>query len=129
LLLFGTSAIDYLMVLAMERSQRTRKLWLVISLVSNFGFLGFFKYSYFVTNNFNASLNALLRMVGWSFSLPDPVYYPNLLLGFFGVPQDHFFERVVLPIGISFHTFQSMSYTIDAYRGTIKTERNFIRFL
>src|SRR5437763_16453968 len=49
LLLFGTSAIDYVMVLFMDgsRSQTTRRLWLIISLVSNFGFLGFFKYSYF----------------------------------------------------------------------------------
>ena len=47
LLLFGTSAIDYLMVLLMERSRRTRTFWLVISLVSNFGFLGYFKYSGF----------------------------------------------------------------------------------
>ena len=54
LLLFGTSAIDYWMVLLMERKQSTRKLWLIISLVSNFGFLGFFKYSTFITNNLNA---------------------------------------------------------------------------
>jgi D-alanyl-lipoteichoic acid acyltransferase DltB (MBOAT superfamily) len=50
------------------------------------------------------------------------------MIGLFGA-TDHFFEKVVLPIGISFHTFQSMSYTIDAYKGTVKTERNFIRFL
>src|SRR6516164_7744596 len=56
LLLFGTSAIDYLMVLLMERSRRTRKFWLVISLVSNFGFLGYFKYSGFMTENINAAL-------------------------------------------------------------------------
>ena len=48
LLLFGTSAIDYLMVVLMERKQSTRKLWLIISLVSNFGFLGYFKYSGFI---------------------------------------------------------------------------------
>src|SRR6516165_5625452 len=61
LLLFGTSAIDYLMVLFMERSQsqRTRKLWLIISLVSNFGFLGYFKYSGFFTENINALLISL----------------------------------------------------------------------
>src|SRR5947209_19588073 len=49
LLLFGTSAIDYVMVLFMDRSrtQRVRKLWLIISLVSNFGFLGYFNYSGF----------------------------------------------------------------------------------
>src|SRR5437016_8387909 len=72
LLLFGTSAIDYLMVLLMDRNQRTRRLWLVISLVSNFGFLGFFKYSGFITEN----LNALLMQAGTSFHLPDAAAYP-----------------------------------------------------
>src|SRR5438128_525241 len=56
LLLFGTSAIDYWMVLLMERKQSTRKLWLIISLVSNFGFLGFFKYSGFLTENLKTFL-------------------------------------------------------------------------
>src|SRR5436305_13344090 len=56
LLLFGTSAVDYLMVVFMERSRTRgmRKLWLVISLVSNFGLLGYFKYSEFLTANLNA---------------------------------------------------------------------------
>src|SRR5437588_13104216 len=55
LLLFGTSAIDYAMVLFMDqsRSQRVRKLWLIISLVRNFGFLGFFKSSGSSTENLN----------------------------------------------------------------------------
>jgi D-alanyl-lipoteichoic acid acyltransferase DltB (MBOAT superfamily) len=125
LLLFGTSAIDYLMVLLMERNQRTRRLWLIISLVSNFGFLGYFKYSGFITEN----LNALIAQMGFSFTLPDPAAYPNAVLGMFGVPDDWYFKHVILPIGISFHTFQSMSYTIDAYKGTIQTERSFVRFL
>jgi D-alanyl-lipoteichoic acid acyltransferase DltB (MBOAT superfamily) len=127
LLLFSTSAIDYLMVLFMERSQsqRIRKLWLIISLVSNFGFLGYFKYSGFFTEN----INVLLMRLGASWQLPNPVVYPNAFLGLLGAPRDWFFENVVLPIGISFHTFQSMSYTIDAYRGKIETERSFLRFL
>jgi D-alanyl-lipoteichoic acid acyltransferase DltB (MBOAT superfamily) len=125
LLLFGTSAIDYLMVLLMERSRRTRTFWLVVSLVSNFGFLGYFKYSGFITEN----LNALLAQLGLLWKLPDPVAYPNAMLSFLGVSEDHFFTKVILPIGISFHTFQSMSYTIDAYRGVIQTERSFVRFL
>src|SRR6516164_1314552 len=105
-LLFGSSAVDYLMVVFMERSQRpqTRKLWLIISLVSNFGLLGVFKYAGFVVDN----LNALLAMKT-SLQIPRP--------------------DILLPIGISFHTFQSMSYTIDAYRGNIQTERSFVRFL
>src|SRR5438552_1406281 len=124
LLLFGTSAIDYLMVLLMERKQSTRKLWLIISLVSNFGFLGYFKYSGFLTEN----LNVLLTQLGLALEVSDAAFYPNAMLGY---PDraDWLFTQVILPIGISFHTFQSMSYTIDAYFGSIKTERSFIRFL
>src|ERR1700678_1127721 len=77
LLLFGTSAIDYFMVVLMERKQSTRKLWLIISLVSNFGFLGYFKYSSFITEN----LNALFSQWGLSIALPDPVFYPNTMMG------------------------------------------------
>ncbi len=125
LLLFGTSAIDYWMVLLMDRKQSTRKLWLIISLVSNFGFLAYFKYSGFITEN----INALFAQIDLSFRLKDPAAYPNALLEFLSAPDDWLFTNVILPIGISFHTFQSMSYTIDAYFGTIKTERSFIRFL
>jgi D-alanyl-lipoteichoic acid acyltransferase DltB (MBOAT superfamily) len=127
LLLFGTSAIDYLMVVLMERSRtpRGRRLWLVVSLVSNFGFLGYFKYSGFITDN----LNALLALAGLPLALPDPIAYPNALLGSLGVPPEYQFASVLLPIGISFHTFQSMSYTIDAYFGRIPMERSLVRFL
>jgi alginate O-acetyltransferase complex protein AlgI len=125
LLLFSTSAIDYYMVVLMERNQRTRKLWLIISLVSNFGFLAYFKYSGFLTEN----LNTFLQHFGVSWRLWDPVAYPNAMLALLGYQEDQFFKKVILPIGISFHTFQSMSYTIDAYRGTIQTERSFVRFL
>src|SRR5947207_8307906 len=83
LLLFGTSAIDYYMVVLMERKQSTRRLWLIISLVSNFGFLAYFKYSGFITEN----LNALIAHMGYSVALPNPAYYPNKLLLFFGAPN------------------------------------------
>jgi alginate O-acetyltransferase complex protein AlgI len=125
LLLFATSAIDYLMVLLMERSPRTRTFWLVVSLVSNFGFLGYFKYSGFITEN----INTFLGHFGFSPLLPNPVAYPNGVLSLAGVPEYRLFTKVILPIGISFHTFQSMSYTIDAYKGVIQTERSFVRFL
>ncbi len=125
ILLFSTSAIDYLMVVLMERKQKTRKLWLIISLVSNFGLLGFFKYSNFFTSN----INWVFEHFHWALRLPDPVAYPNAVLTLFGVSQSHLFTEVLLPIGISFHTFQSMSYTIDAYYGNIQTERSFVRFL
>jgi alginate O-acetyltransferase complex protein AlgI len=103
LLLFSTTFIDWLIVIYMKRSRRP-KLWLVFSLISNFGFLGFFKYTNFMV----ANLDAVLVWLGVAWHIPDP--------------------GIVLPIGISFHTFQSMSYTIDAYYGVVETERSFIRF-
>src|SRR6185295_13163662 len=109
-LLFGTSAIDYLMVVLMERKQNTRKLWLVISLVSNFGLLAYFKYSTFITEN----INWILAKAHLAFQLPGPEAYPNWVISHAGGPAKYF-AAVVLSIGISFHTFQSMSYTIDAY--------------
>src|SRR5262249_10091675 len=101
------------------------KLWLIISLVSNFGFLAYFKYSGFLAEN----LNTFLHHFGVSWKLCDPVAYPNAMLALLGVPEDRFFKEVILPIGISFHTFQSMSYTIDASRGPIQPGASFIRFL
>jgi len=124
-LLFSTSAIDYLMVVLMDRKQNTRKLWLIISLVSNFGLLAYFKYSTFLTEN----INWVFAKLHLALQLPNPVSYPNALLSAFGVAPGHLFKEVLLPIGISFHTFQSMSYTIDAYYGNIQTERSFVRFL
>src|SRR5947199_3168515 len=88
LLLFGTSAIDYLMVILMERKQSTRRLWLIISLVSNFGFLGYFKYSGFITRN----LNLFLQQLGLYFQLPDPAWYPNTMLGLLNVPDAWYFR-------------------------------------
>src|SRR3984893_18614635 len=77
LLLFGTSAIDYFMVVLMERKRSTRKLWLVISLVSNFGFLAYFKYSDFITRN----LNELFDLLVWPVPLAYPAFYANAMPG------------------------------------------------
>src|SRR6516165_4502974 len=92
LLLFGTSAIDYLMVVLMEqsRSRRMRTFWLVISLVSNFGFLGYFKYSGFLTEN----INTFLAHLGLAARLPNPIAYPNAMLALLGVREDRLFTEV-----------------------------------
>lgn len=74
-----------------------KKLILTINLIINLGFLGFFKYSNFFIENFN-------NLTGLSL---------NLL-------------NVALPIGISFYTFQILSYAVDVYRGTVKAQRNLI---
>ena len=103
LLILCSTTVDYLVVLRMARSDRKGR-WLSVSVISNLGLLGFFKYGGFVTD----SLNALLAWIGLSYAIPAP--------------------GVLLPVGISFYVFQSMSYTIDYYRGRIEKEPSFIRY-
>ena len=102
LILYSTS-VDYLAVVGMART-RSKRPWLWLSIVNNLGLLGFFKYGDFVVEN----LNDLLRSLGVPYAIPAP--------------------DVLLPVGISFFVFQSMSYTIDYYRGNIEREPSFIRY-
>ena len=90
----------------------SRRIWLLISLFNNLALLLFFKYARFVAEN----LNQVLAALGTSIQLPDPA----------GLMPYHL--EYVLPAGISFFTFQSMSYTIDFYLGNVQRERNFLRF-
>ena len=83
-----------------------QRLGLAVSIVSNLSFLGFFKYFNFFVESFNSSM-AAVGLVGAQW-------------------QD--VAAVTLPLGISFYTFQSMSYTIDVYRGEVKATRNLIDF-
>ncbi|MDA1306433.1 MAG: MBOAT family protein, partial [Acidobacteria bacterium] len=100
--LLGISTIiDYVVALRMaDAAGRHRKAWLIVSLVTNLGLLGFFKYF----NFFVDSGNALLIALG-----VDPM--PMRL-------------HIVLPVGISFYTFQTLSYTIDVYRGKLDPTRS-----
>jgi D-alanyl-lipoteichoic acid acyltransferase DltB (MBOAT superfamily) len=98
LLLLTLTAIDYTAALFITRSQgHRRKLFLIIGLAGNLGFLGFFKYYNFLADN----IALLLQRPPHSFAL-----------------------AIILPLGISFHTFQSMSYIIDVYRGEQEPIRN-----
>ncbi len=103
LILAFTIVVDYFAGILLERARGSRrKLLLVMSLVANIGVLAIFKYYNFL----NANGEALARSlgVGW------------------GVP----YLSILLPIGLSFHTFQAMSYTIEVYRGHQKAEKDFI---
>src|ERR1017187_10116798 len=102
-ILFFTIIIDYLAGILIENAEgRKRKLFLICSIVANVGVLMFFKYcNFFITN-----VNAVLRSLNIQ---ANPV--PLL--------------KLILPIGLSFHTFQAMSYTIEVYRGRQKAERHF----
>jgi len=106
-LLFGSSTFDFLVGLALEKlpDPRRRRLLLAASIVVNLVILGFFKYY----NFFIESLTALFAHGG--------------------VPFHPFSLQVILPVGISFYTFQSMSYALDVYRREIPATRHFINFL
>jgi D-alanyl-lipoteichoic acid acyltransferase DltB (MBOAT superfamily) len=102
LILAATIVVDYFAGIWIENaSGRSRKALLVVSLVSNLGFLFFFKYF----NFFNTNLARVAAFFDWN--------YPIGSLG------------IILPIGLSFHTFQAMSYTIEVYRGHERAERHF----
>lgn len=105
LLMLTSAVVDYRCALLIEQGKRG--MGLGISLTFNLLSLGFFKYFNFTFDNFEA------------------------LLSLFNI-HSAFFEKlpqIALPIGISFYTFQTMSYTIDVYRGEVKANRNFIDFL
>ncbi len=108
LLMLVSVAIDYLAARGMgacdATQQRRRRLLLVASVVANLGMLGWFKYA----NLFVATWNDVAPWAGAA-----PVEW----------------EAVVLPVGISFFTFQSMSYTIDVYRGDVAPTRSFVDLL
>lgn len=106
-LILISTVIDYFLALAIdsETDERFRLRYLQISLILNLGvILGFFKYYNFLTNN----VNSLFLL--WSDVKP--------------LPELH----IILPVGISFFTFQSMSYTIDVYRREISVEKSFLKF-
>jgi alginate O-acetyltransferase complex protein AlgI len=108
-LMFVSTAIDYvagLVMLRHPRPARAARAALVVSMICNLSLLGFFKYYNFSAQN----LDALAAWLG----LPAPGLDAAL--------------RVTLPLGISFYTFQSMSYTIDVYRGDSAPIRSFIDF-
>ncbi|MCX5674221.1 MAG: MBOAT family protein [Planctomycetota bacterium] len=133
IIIYGTLA-DYFIVVGMEKVGH-KKWWLAGSVVSNIGLLAFFKYAHFIRNN----LNALLAYVGIPYALPSPdgaAPYTwfltdglNGLLGLVEIPyQFPHAESFLLPVGISFFTFQSMSYIIDCYRGDVERERSLLRY-
>jgi len=109
-----TTTLDWFIGLRLAEPGSRKKLWIFLTLLSNLGMLAFFKYADFFTEN----LNTLLLKAGIASVSRNPA---RLLME--GLHIDY-----VLPVGISFFTFQSMSYTIDVYRGKIPVERSLLRF-
>ena len=106
-LIFACSTADFLLSHAIGRASEpaVRKRWLVLTVVMNLGVLGFFKYLHFGVDNAQAALAAL------------GVHLPRLALS------------ITLPVGISFFTFESMSYVIDVYRGDIEPHESYLEYL
>jgi len=105
-LILSSTVVDYFVgqKLAEEPRKKRRKLLLSFSLVFNLGLLSLFKYFNFFSG------------VGVD------------TLSIFGVQVEGIRHEFLLPVGISFYTFQTLSYTIDIYRGNIKPERSFLKF-
>ena len=102
LILGFTIVIDYFAGIYIENAEgKRRKLFLIYSLIANIGVLAVFKYYNFLNDNFSFLMHG--------FGLKNSIPYLSILL----------------PIGLSFHTFQAMSYTIEIYRGNQKAERHF----
>jgi alginate O-acetyltransferase complex protein AlgI len=106
--MFVSALTDYFTALEIGKTMpenKKRKNWLLaVTLIVNLGLLIFFKYLYFISINVNSTFNLL----GLTYQLP--LYY------------------VILPFGISFYTFETISYTLDVYRGLIKPEKKFIHY-
>jgi len=107
LLMLLSSLVDYFIGIAVHATddRRIQRRYLILSLISNLGLLGYFKYY----NFFSDSFVSLLNQFGWS-------VHPVI-------------AEVILPVGISFYTFQTLSYTIDIYRGKLEPTRNLIDYL
>lgn len=112
-LLFTSTIITYFSGILIEKANniqhtgnkvRIKKFWVSISIVSNLGILFFFKYFNFLNDN----MSYLMDKLGLVWSVPN--------------------FNILLPVGISFYTFQVLSYTIDIYRGVTKAEKHFGRY-
>ncbi len=102
ILILSTTVVVYATAIMMNgKPVRTKKLFVALSILVNLGILGIFKYFNFVNN----SIKDLFTMLGAEYTVPA--------------------MSLIMPIGISFYTFQALSYTIDVYRGKREPERNF----
>lgn len=103
LILFFTIVVDYFAGIFIDQSVgKKKKYYLILSIVANIGILSVFKYNNFFVDNFNF----VFSLFSLSFN-----------------PIEHW--DIILPLGLSFHTFQAMSYTIEIYRGNQKAEKHF----
>ena len=107
-LIIFSGLIDYFAALAIENKAGRKKVFLLLSLIGNIGSLAVFKYSGFIADNLDLLLSGVGVRAHFRESIPD--------------------FALILPVGISFYTFQSMSYSIDVYKGKLKATHNIWHF-
>ena len=118
-ILIFVTVIDYTcgLLIYMSKRRAARRLFVLLSIISNLGLLGYFKYTGFIISTINDLFGTHLRV----YDLLST--YSNSILG-----TSFDIRYIILPVGISFFTFQSLSYTIDIYRKKMKPVRNIIDF-
>ena len=118
LLIFSTTA-DYFLGIRIYEARKpvVKKLFVAASVIVNLGLLSYFKYSYFITRTINDIFNTHFEVYNFLAA------FTNSITG------SHFDVAVIgLPVGISFFTFQTMSYALDIYRGKVRPVRNILDF-
>lgn len=105
-LIILSSIIDFIVGISIEKTEKKtkKKLLLALSLTANLGMLMYFKYVNFFIDNFVEMMQTM------------------------GIQANVSSLQIILPVGISFYTFQTLSYSIDVYRGNLKASRNFVSF-
>ena len=118
MLIFSTLADYFLGIrIHLSKSKFQRKIFLVCSLLINLGILGYFKYAYFITDIFSQITGNELQVTN---------VFNSLLNKTIGAGAD--IHTILLPVGISFYTFQTISYTVDVYRKHVNPVKNIIDF-
>ncbi len=118
ILLFSTVTDFFIGQGIHDSRSETRKKWLLaLSILLNLGVLGFFKYAHFLVDNINEAFGTSFQVINYF------AHWTNLAW------DTHFIaDKVLLPVGISFFTFQTISYAMDVYRGHVKPVRNILDF-
>ena len=118
ILLFSTIS-DYLIGfrIANSKTKSVKKQWLALSIFLNLFMLVYFKYAYFFTDSINNVLGTQFEVINHFAHMTNLIFESNFRA-----------DSILLPVGISFFTFQTMSYAIDVYKGDVKPVKNIIDF-
>ncbi len=118
-LLVFSSVINYLFGLIIQSGKRRllQKIWLTIGVVFNLLLLGYFKYAYFFTDSFNQLFKTNYEVVNWL------ILWNNQVTG-----SSFNVSIILLPVGVSFYSFQAISYVVDVYKKRVSAVKNFFDF-